>query len=67
MKEFGGIGRTWLVAVGLLVSTVAFVFMGHMTMEQWIGYSKVIFGIGGAKSIALGVAERVRRLPGEKV
>lgn len=67
MKEFGGIGRTWWVAIGLLVITAVFVMSGHMTVEQWLSYSQMIFAGGVIKSTAVGVSSSLRRLPGEKV
>jgi len=58
--EFWGIGRTWLVAILILVATSVLTGMGVLDIDSWKEMVKWVFTVAGGKSLAVGVAGKIK-------
>lgn len=60
-KEFGGIGRTWWMVVGLTVVSGALTFTGQISAEQFMSYTQVLFFGGAGKSAIIGGLDKFKK------
>lgn len=54
--ELFGVGRTWLVAIVLIVGATVLMFAGKIDQTIWQNMVYFAFGGGAAKSTLVGVA-----------
>ena len=57
MNEFLGIGRTWWMAILLILGTTIMFAMGKLTVEQWQSMVQWAFTIAGGKSAIIGATK----------
>ena len=60
-EMFFGLGRTWTVALIMMVMSSVMVFMGKMDVDTWQSMMYASMGMGGIKSTAVGVANAVKK------
>ncbi len=60
-KEFGGIGRTWWMVVGLSAIAGALTFTGAIDAEQYMSYTKFLFFGGAGKSALVGGIDKFKK------
>lgn len=61
MQElFNGVGRTWAMAVIVIVGVTVLFALGKVDAEQWKGIVQWVFGLATAKSAAVGVAGKIK-------
>ena len=57
---FGGLGRTWLMAVIVIIGVTVLFAMGKVQADQWKSIVQWVFGLATAKSTAVGVAGKIK-------
>jgi len=61
MKElFGGVGRTWLMAVVVIVGVTVLFGFGKVNADQWKSIIEWVFALAAAKSAVVGVAGKIK-------
>lgn len=59
--ELWGLGRTWWVAVLLIVCSTVMLALGHLDVGTWQEMVLIAYGAGAAKSAAIGVADKLKK------
>ena len=59
--ELWGLGRTWWVAVILIICSSVMLAMGSLDVGAWKEMVLIAFGVGAAKSTAMGVAGKLKQ------
>ena len=57
--EFLKLGRTWWVAIIIIVAATVMLGMSQLTSDQWISLVQWVFGAAAAKSLGGKVAEGI--------
>ena len=65
-QELFGIGRTWLVALVLLVLSTAMLYTDKITTDIWVNIIMFAFGGGTIKSTLIGVSNTLSKKKGVK-
>ena len=60
-KEFGGIGRTWWMVVGLTAVSAVLTFTGTISADQFLSYSQTLFFAGAGKSALVGGLDKLKK------
>lgn len=61
MKEmFFGLGRTWALAVVVIVGATVMFGIGKVDAGQWQEIIQWVFGLAAAKSAVVGVAGKIK-------
>lgn len=58
-SELFGLGKTWWVAIIIIVAATVMLAMSHLTADQWISLVQWVFGAAAAKSLGGKVAEGI--------
>lgn len=56
---FGGLGRTWLIAVAIMVCGTVLVALDKITGDAFINLVYLCFGAGAVKSTVVGFAQNL--------
>ncbi len=57
--EFLKLGRTWWVAIIIIVAATVMLGMSQLTSDQWLSLVKWVFGAAAAKSFGGKIAEGI--------
>lgn len=57
---FNGVGRTWMMAVIVIVGVTVLFGLGNVDAEQWKEIVQWVFGLATAKSAVVGVAGKIK-------
>ena len=58
-NELFGLGKTWWVAIVIIVAATVMLGMSQLTADQWLSLVQWVFGAAAAKSLGGKVAEGI--------
>lgn len=61
MDEFLGLGRTWWVAILIIVAATVMAGLGKLDVDKWTTIVQWVFTVAGGKSAIVGASQVLKK------